>query len=151
MTEILLKRWAEFEKAIKSIAAERKKRSRVSGARMQNTLFRGLGCSLWGLETTLERAYPSERIDNSTSLRKYYHRISTAKSAVETFGDRQWKDLPTVPEFDELITDNPIGWLDMILFKYSSIYEYIVYLRHHGFPSPLLDDSVSVCRGVLRF
>src|SRR4051812_30926167 len=103
MTEIPLKRWAEFERALKSIAAEGKKRSQVSGARMQKSLFRGLGCSLWGLETTLERAYPSERIDNSSSLREYYHRISAGKSAVETFGDRQWKDLPTVPEFDKLI------------------------------------------------
>jgi hypothetical protein len=36
-----------------------------------------------------------------------------------------------------------VGWLDMVLNPRPEIYEYLVYLRHHGFPSPLLDWTAS--------
>jgi hypothetical protein len=62
-----------------------------------------------------------------------------SKAAVESFSGRRWDKVPTVPEFQELVTDNAFVWLDMLLSQRPEIYEYLVYLRHHGFPSPLLD------------
>ncbi len=37
----------------------------------------------------------------------------------------------------------PWGWLDSFLNEQPEVYEYPVYLRHHGFPSPLLDWTAS--------
>jgi hypothetical protein len=95
------------------------------------------------LETTLERSYPDERCDESLSLREYYRKIRGAKSAVETFTERRWDKLPHPPEFNKLLKDHWSRWLDLILNEQPEIYEYLVYLRHHGFPSPLLDWTAS--------
>ncbi len=106
-------------------------------------LFRGLGDSKWGLETTLERSYPMERCDDTPSLRRYYRTIMAARSAIETLTGKQWNKLPDVPAFDELLQNNYSFPLDVLLSNQTEVYEYLVHLRHHGFPSPLLDWSAS--------
>ena len=59
--EIQLERWSEFEGAIQNFTGESATgQSEVIGRR-HAPLFRGLGDSCWGLETTLERSYPRER------------------------------------------------------------------------------------------
>jgi hypothetical protein len=143
MKTVELGTWSDFEGALRELSREQEDRPKKSGRRLRDPLFRGLGTSDWGLETTLERSYPSERCDDTSSLRKYYRKISTAKPAIEAFSGGRWDKVPTFPEFDALVTDNALTWLDMILGSKPEIYEYLVYLRHHGFPSPLLDWTAS--------
>lgn len=143
MREIKLESWSDFEGALQEIRREREERSKQSGRSFHDPLFRGLGSSKWGLETTLERSYPSERCDETSSLLKYYRKMTVSKSAIETFSGRRWDKLPTLPKFEQLLTDDAFRWLDMLLSEIPEIYEYLVYLRHHGFPSPLLDWTAS--------
>jgi hypothetical protein len=135
--------WSNFEGAIREINCDQEKRAKERGLRLPELLFRGLGSSVWGLETTLERSYPLERCDETPSVRRYYRKTTTAKPAIETLSGRRFEGLPTVPEFDQLISNNASLFLDMVLMQRPEIYEYLVYLRHHGFPSPLLDWTAS--------
>jgi len=137
--------WSDFDGALQEINDARRKRAATSGRRFPDLLFRGLGNSTWGLETTLERSHPAERRDATLSLLKYYRKIGDAKPAIETFSGRRWDAFPEFPAFEKLVKDNfsTYTWLDMLLMRTPDIYEYLVYLRHHGFPSPLLDWSAS--------
>lgn len=138
-----LAKWSDFEGALQDLDRERQERARRSGRSLHDPLFRGLGNSEWGLDTTLERSYPSERCDETASLRKYYRKMTVSKPAIETFSGMRWDKLPTFPEFEKRIADDAFGWLDMLLSQIPEFYEYLAYLRHHGFPSPLLDWTAS--------
>ncbi|MBV9760511.1 MAG: FRG domain-containing protein, partial [Acidobacteriaceae bacterium] len=101
---------------------------------LQEPLFRGLGNSQWRLNTTLER---SRDADANETLLTYYRKAARTKPAVESLTGRGWNDIPDWPEFERLVQDG--HWIDMTLSSNSAIYEYLLYLRHHGFPSPILD------------
>lgn len=63
--------------------------------------------------------------------------ISAAKPQIESFTDQRWP-IPTIAQHrDWLCKQTAFG-----LFELCA-YEYMVHLRHHGFPSPLLDWSQS--------
>ncbi len=93
-----------------------------------NLLFRGQSNSKWALKTTLER-----KLKQPMGLSRYYRYAYSAKTKVETFTEKDW-DVLTPPKYEE--------WLDKKdVFDYNNFpaYNYLAYLRHHGFPSPLLD------------
>jgi hypothetical protein len=138
--EFSLNGWAEFEQQVLRLDGMPPNNREYGG---RPPLFRGLADCSWGLETTLERSHPDERCDDTLSLRAYYRKIIAAKPAVETLSGRLWRKLPDPPKFDRLLKEHWSGWLDMIMFEQVAVYEYLVYLRHHGFPSPLLDWTVS--------
>jgi hypothetical protein len=98
-------------------------------------LFRGQSNAEWKLETTLERF-----IGKDISLKRYYQRVLISKPQIETYLNDKW-DIPEYPDYEQ--------WLnecrgDSIHFsKEFKGYEFMAYLRHHGFPSPLLDWSRS--------
>ena len=139
VNEIQIAKWSEFESALQQV----KGKPRTNGRRINDPLFRGLGDARWGLETTLERAHPEEKCDDTLSLIKYYRKAAAAKPAIETFTGKRWNEVPDLPEFRKLLNKKPQRWLDQILWERPAIYEYLVYLRHHGFPSPLLDWTAS--------
>ena len=91
-------------------------------------LYRGHADSHWKLETTLDRAV-SQRV----SLASYYRLIYTAKHRIETFTDSDWR-IPTVPEYNAWLREN-----QEIFYMSFKAYNYFAYLRHYGFPSPLLN------------
>jgi len=98
-------------------------------------LFRGQSNSKWPLETTLER-----NGQRNMSLADYYRLITVMGPAVDAF------TAVKTPVYDPNLLK---GFSDCESpfepdrFPSGRHYEYMAYLRHHGFPSPLLDWSRS--------
>jgi hypothetical protein len=107
-----------------------------AGRPLAEALFRGVGNRDWGLETTLERSIDAAHAE---TLGSYYQKIDRSKPAVESLTGREWLDIPDWPAFSALLDRSAEAWIDRILSNSPSIYQYLIYLRHHGFPSPLLD------------
>jgi hypothetical protein len=69
----------------------------------------------------------------------YYGRAHAAKHEIEAYTGAKW-NLEKPPEYYDRVEKEVFvhKW-----FTSGQIYEYMVFLRHHGFPSPLLDWSRS--------
>ena len=83
-------------------------------------LFRGQESANWKLETTLERFQK-----RNFKMCDYYGIIRAVNPAVASLTEKSWKltETDNTDEKGKSITP-PLG------------YEFMVYLRHHGFPSP---------------
>jgi len=107
-----------FEKCLSPLFAEWKRLKEKKHALYVSTpLFRGHSDASWKLQTTLERC-----INREFTEFDYYRTIRDVRPAVVSITEKEW----SLPEF-EGGTKPPTG------------YEFMIYLRHHGFPSPLLD------------
>lgn len=117
--------WDEF----KTIVAKLKDKEKSAPV-----LFRGQASSSWLLETTLERSGHDE------AVMSYYRLISRIKTEIEVSTDRKWPEDISITDL-ESITKSYDGFSRaMMNLPY---YAYMAYLRHHGFPSPLLDWTLS--------
>jgi FRG domain len=143
MQEIEVKRWSDFETQVQSLSRLLEEREAKTYRRFYAPLFRGLANSKRGLETTLERSYPGERCDATMSLLKYYRKVLASRPAVETLTGKTWDKVPDFLGFKRLLKNDGNGWLDEFFNKHPAIYEYLIYLRHHRYPSPLLDWTAS--------
>lgn len=89
---------------------------------VSSLLFRGHRCASWELKSTLERkgiALPS--------ISDFSNQIKATKLAFESYLGTNWPS-----EFSALESPSP-----------PEDYEFMVYLRHHAYPTPLLDWSRS--------
>ncbi len=137
MTEKPLSSWADFRDEIARI------RSRygyhqveISDNRVyevKNTvLFRGQSDASWPIQTTLER-----KTAKPMSVPGYMLFATHCANEIESVTGRSWNILPW-PDMKREIgsTQDPYR-------VHLPSYDYLVYLRQHGFPSPLLDWTES--------
>ncbi len=124
MKEKKIDRWEDFEIEISSIFESIKKKRAETRMPVSHPLFRGHANACWKLETTLER-YTARPY----TMRDYYKVIRAVRPAVESFTERSWNLSDDYDDYDidEEFPCAPPG------------YDFMIYLRHHGFPSPLLD------------
>src|SRR5579862_4287169 len=123
--------WAEFEKELRSI----RKRLRNSRPNTKpHLLFRGQESSSWGLQTTLERSG-----HRNMAFSDYYRLISGLRPEVETLTAAVWDKMPRHDQVREWMDKPGEFSVDIVNVHGFPGYDYMVYLRHHGFPSPLLD------------
>ena len=125
MTVCDLNTWEEFESEVDRV---KKIVSPMANGKSFYVLFRGHTNHEWNLATTLER-YMGKNIKVSV----YYNLIKESKDEIEAFTGKKWND-----------ADNFLKDLESFDPSQKSIatilpLDYLVYLRHHGFPSPLLD------------
>jgi FRG domain len=135
---ILLQSWDEFPSRLDEFNQIKQRKEAENKRPLKQPLFRGLGDSRWELKTTLER---SSEADPNETLLSYYRKAARTKPAVESLTNRRWSEIPEWPKFERLVQSG--HWIDSTLSRNYGIYEYFLYLRHHGFPSPILDWTVS--------
>lgn len=124
MNEIDVRDWDDFEQQIKELRMQYATRP---------LLFRGVGDSKWPLTTTLERYDDSEM-----SFARYYRAIATSEAHVASFVTSTWESIDIYPGIEELASQYDAFDLHLWGGKLKAL-GYMAFLRHHGFPSPLLD------------
>ncbi len=131
------KTWNGFLKAISSVREKYGKYSTDLDnggiySKKNQILFRGQSNASWDLSTTLERKM-SEQLDVQTYMRYVLNTVSE----IESFTGNNW-NFPTFVELEKLYSENE-DWYGVPLPGY----DFLIYLRHHGYPSPLLDWTES--------
>jgi len=124
--------WEEFEDQLRVLREQRIGRKTQTPLHVSELLFRGQRDHTWKLSTTLERQNKGQ-----LTLRQYYRLISAARPQIETLTETLWT-IPSYQEYEQWLREN-----EGPLPGDFPGYDYMVYLRHHGFPSPLLDWSRS--------
>ena len=122
MQEKILQSWEEFESKLVAIN-ERTKVLQQKGqlSRMEYPLYRGVSDSEYHLESTLDR------MKREMGLSDYLEIIEIIHKHVVTCTGKEWN----------LKTKVKLGRFDL------PAYEFMAYLRHNGFPSPLIDWTKS--------
>lgn len=102
-------------------------------------LFRGHSNSDWPLTTTLER------VDcEGMSFDEHYRlAVTRVRPTVEAFTGTIWEVADYDLKLEEAFRDDR-ELFSSLKFPSVGLYRYMVYLRHHGFPSPLLDWTSSM-------
>ena len=133
--EITIKTWTEFESEIEIFRQKYgvfRSENALLNTQKNLILFRGINNV--NLFTTLER-----KTNRKFDIVSYLRYVYKARHELEAFTGVHWK----LPNFNNL--QGIIGEKQDMFNPHVPVpvYEFLVYLRHHGFPSPLLDWTES--------
>ncbi len=132
MKEIELNSWDEFSSTISKIKNDFESHE-IAGIQLKNTiLYRGQSDSQWPPDTTLERYSSSE-----WSIEDYTRLTLRCAPQVESFTAQSWNLRPDHEILEEIRRKSEDFSVPL------PAYDFWIYLRHHGFPSPLLDWTAS--------
>ncbi len=133
METITLSAWAVFIRKIEAIREEYGSYE-CAGRKFPNRiLYRGQADESWHLQTTLERFSSS-----LWTVASYMEVAHTCLPQLESYLDKSWGISTHWPAVLDEVKRGLREGPDLIPH-----YDYWVYLRHNGFPSPLLDWSAS--------
>jgi hypothetical protein len=134
INEINLKNLDDFVEFIDGIDLSFDKES--GPGYVSDLLFRGQANANWKLESTLDRYIERTRPPGSRmTVRDYYDKILAVYPAFASYTGLHFElAQPGTGQFDEQFKRVPL----MV-----PGYEFAIHLRHHGFPSPLLDWTKS--------
>ncbi len=117
--------WEEFERRVKDLQQQYPHHRAL--------VFRGLSDSTWPLTTTLERHGSVEM-----PFAEYYNVIAISEPQIRTFAPTTWDQIETYPEIARLAREYDAFHLHVGGGQLRA-YGDMAYLRHQGFPSPLMD------------
>lgn len=137
MKTIRLRSWRRFEETLNQLKHDFGiyRQDLEDGKTFQRevgTLFRGQADHSWNLKTTLERRTIIEH-----DVKTYLDIAVRMVSELESYTDKQW-NIPPWPALENEIKERSEAFS-----VHLPAYDYLVYLRHHGYPSPLLDWTAS--------
>lgn len=118
--------WNEYKERVAALVPDTVKFRAIDSEGRSRTLFRGQGDSRWNLQSTLERAGYAEM-----PLARYLGYCVSARRFASNY-------LPSSIPFEE---NCECGY--ELASRHFPNFEYVGFLRHHGFPSPLLDWTES--------
>src|ERR1700685_2487774 len=136
MEAVPLPNWEAFTAELQKLSDQL---TQNASGKPPELLFRGQSDSSWPLTTTLERA-DCEGMSFDEYYRLTVHRV---RPSVEALTGATWD----VPDYDlsmEQAFRSDRELFSLRRFPSLSFYRYMTYLRHHGFPSPLLDWTSSI-------
>jgi hypothetical protein len=124
--------WSAFEQMVSNVYASFDKETDDNyPAVVSRPVFRGQANREWKLETTLERFFSDSNNEFKYSARTYHALMEFVLPHIESLTELRW-DLSNFDSTERsLLHSAPDGC------------EFMAYLRHHGFPSPLLDWTQS--------
>lgn len=131
-----LSSWEEFKTENQRLLQFLEKHKNDSGSYVSKPRYRGHANSNWKLQTTLERA---TRVTDF-SIHEYFNIAQkTFQDLPPTYASNhlsRFDSITSLKDFSSLVNSNlqPNG---------LAILSDLAFLRHHGFPSPLLDWSLS--------
>lgn len=119
--------------------------SAVRTRHQDQLIYRGQSNAQWDIQSTLERASARTAVEG-VPYSEYYRRILRAKTALESHSKERWDfEVLSPDEFREDISrlSDSISSFSLPLPGGQEFYSYLAFLRHYGYPSPLVDFSRS--------
>jgi hypothetical protein len=125
-----LKSWEEFEEVLQQIKNETEELKKTTVASTTPILFRGQKNAEWELESTLER-----KVKKEITVDTYFNLMLRVWGSPAIENIEKWSDLER--QIKDLDVNNIYSFETQK--NCEQIISFMAKLRHHGFPSPLLD------------